>query len=202
MGPHSRPRDPRVRGSIGDVRRYEWVSLAGVSARPTWNIRSRRALNALGDVTGPLQAKNGDLWLSASIGAVHIVLAEVRRLTADTTKTAAYETFDFLDGMPGVAQGSRPLPTVLESDDGRIWFDVNDHYASIDPSEHTTNTAPPTVIIRSITDDGRRGQLDVWSEKNAGTEIELRIPARSAYAQSPVSLARRIRRFLSPITAK
>jgi signal transduction histidine kinase len=46
------------------------------------------------------------------------------------------------------------------------------------------------------------GQLDVWSEKSAGTEIELRLSARSAYARSPISLSRRIRSFLSPATAK
>lgn len=114
------------------------------------------ALNALGSVTGLLQAKNGDLWISTSIGAVHIAKQEVGHLTANPTKTPTYETFDFLDGMPGVAAGGRPLPTVLESDDGRIWFEVGDHYAWIDPSEHTTNTIPPEVVILSITDDGRR----------------------------------------------
>ena len=31
------------------------------------------------------------------------------------------------------------------------------------------------------------GQLYVWSERNAGTEIELRIPARVAYAETPTS---------------
>jgi signal transduction histidine kinase len=29
------------------------------------------------------------------------------------------------------------------------------------------------------------GQLYVWSERNTGTEIELRIPARVAYAETP-----------------
>jgi signal transduction histidine kinase len=40
------------------------------------------------------------------------------------------------------------------------------------------------------------GQLDVWSEKNAGTEIELRISAHIAYARPPISISRRIRSFL------
>jgi hypothetical protein len=30
------------------------------------------------------------------------------------------------------------------------------------------------------------GHLHVWSEGNAGTEVELRIPAHVAYAQRPV----------------
>jgi signal transduction histidine kinase/ligand-binding sensor domain-containing protein len=115
-----------------------------------------RGLNALGGISGLVQAKTGDLWLNTSVGAVRLPQEEIRRLDADASKIAAYETFDILDGMPGIAGGGRPLPTVLESDDGRIWFDVSDYYASIDPGEHIRNTITPTVIIRSITDDGRR----------------------------------------------
>jgi signal transduction histidine kinase/ligand-binding sensor domain-containing protein len=44
------------------------------------------------------------------------------------------------------------------------------------------------------------GQLHVWSEKNAGTEIELRISAHIAYARPPVSSSRRIRSFLDHYT--
>ena len=37
------------------------------------------------------------------------------------------------------------------------------------------------------------GRLHVWSEANAGTEIEIRIPAHVAYAQLPASLSSRLR---------
>jgi signal transduction histidine kinase len=39
------------------------------------------------------------------------------------------------------------------------------------------------------------GHLHVWSEANAGTEIELRIPAQVAYAQPRASLSSRLRGF-------
>jgi signal transduction histidine kinase/ligand-binding sensor domain-containing protein len=39
------------------------------------------------------------------------------------------------------------------------------------------------------------GRLNVWSERNAGTEVELRISAAIAYAQSPISTLGRIRRL-------
>jgi signal transduction histidine kinase/ligand-binding sensor domain-containing protein len=115
------------------------------------------ALNALGGITGLLQARNGDLWLNTSNGAARISRQELPRLDMDPAPPSiAYETFDFQDGMPGVARAVRPLPSVLESDDGRIWFDVSDHYAWVDPTEHLRNTVTPAVIIRSVTDDGRR----------------------------------------------
>ncbi len=36
------------------------------------------------------------------------------------------------------------------------------------------------------------GRLQVWSERNAGTEVELRLPAQVAYAKPRASLASRI----------
>jgi nitrate/nitrite-specific signal transduction histidine kinase len=38
------------------------------------------------------------------------------------------------------------------------------------------------------------GQLEVWSQRNAGTEIELKIGGRSAYAHRPRALSTRIAR--------
>ena len=114
------------------------------------------SLNGLGSVTGLLQVKSGDLWLSTSIGAVHISARELERAAASPAETLRYESFDFLDGMPGVAPAVRSMPTVLQTDDGRIWFEVANSYAAIDPTEHLRNTVPPGVIISSVTDDGRR----------------------------------------------
>jgi len=41
------------------------------------------------------------------------------------------------------------------------------------------------------------GQLNVWSERNAGTEVELRISATIAYAEPPTSRFSWIRRLLN-----
>jgi signal transduction histidine kinase len=42
------------------------------------------------------------------------------------------------------------------------------------------------------------GHLHVWSQGNAGTEVELRIPAHVAYAQPGVALSSRLRDFFLP----
>jgi signal transduction histidine kinase/ligand-binding sensor domain-containing protein len=120
-------------------------------------IEALPALSALGRVSGLLQARNGDLWVAASIGGVHIGRQELAPLdAAPGVKTLAYEKFDVLDGWPGVAPGIRPLPTVLEGDDGRIWFEAKNRFSYIDPSERIRNTITPTVVIGSVIDDGRR----------------------------------------------
>jgi signal transduction histidine kinase len=41
------------------------------------------------------------------------------------------------------------------------------------------------------------GELHVWSEENAGTEIELRIPATVAYAQPSTSMFSRLKKLFS-----
>jgi signal transduction histidine kinase/ligand-binding sensor domain-containing protein len=109
-----------------------------------------------GSVTGLLQAKNGDLWLNTSIGGLHVTGQDLARADAAPGETLAYEAFDTLDGMPGDAIGIRPMPTVFEADDGRIWFEADDRFSSIDPTEHLKNTIAPDVIIGGITDDARR----------------------------------------------
>jgi len=113
-------------------------------------------LSALGNVTGLLQAKNGDLWLNTSIGGVHVTGQELARPDVAPAETLVYEKFDTLDGMPGESRGVRPMPTVLEGDDGRIWFEADDRFSSIDPSEDIKNTIAPEVIIGDVTDDARR----------------------------------------------
>jgi signal transduction histidine kinase len=113
-------------------------------------------LTELGSVKGILQAKNGDLWLSTSTGGVHVTGPELRHLDAPLGAALAYEKLTALDGMPGVAAAIRPLPNVLETDDGRIWFEADDRFSSFDPDEHSMNTAAAHVMIGAVTDDGRR----------------------------------------------
>jgi signal transduction histidine kinase/ligand-binding sensor domain-containing protein len=43
------------------------------------------------------------------------------------------------------------------------------------------------------------GRLHIWSEGNAGTEVELRIPAKVAYAQPPASISSGVRALLAAV---
>jgi signal transduction histidine kinase len=142
---------------VGDVNGEIWIGGdRGLGRIRDDRFEPLRSLDALGSITGLLQAKSGDLWLSTSIGAAHIDGRELNRFSANPRKTPHYDALNFLDGMPGVAPAIRPLPTVLQSDDGHIWFEAQNSFASLDPTEHIRNDVAPTVIIRSVTDDGRR----------------------------------------------
>jgi signal transduction histidine kinase/ligand-binding sensor domain-containing protein len=142
---------------LGRINGQLWIGGDGGLQRiHNGRFESIPGLSGLGTVKGLLQANNGDLWLSTSIGGVHVSGQELRRLDAAPGGALAFEKLGTLDGMPGVPFAVRPLPTVLETDDGRIWFEADDRFSSIDPNEHINSTVAPNVIIGAVTDDGRQ----------------------------------------------
>jgi signal transduction histidine kinase/ligand-binding sensor domain-containing protein len=142
---------------LGRINDQLWVGgEQGLQRVHSGRIESIPGLSARNNVTGLLQAKNGDVWLNTSIGGVRLNSQELSRANVGPTETLSFEKFDTLDGMPGTATGIRPMPTVLESDDGRIWFEADDRFSSIDPTERFKNTIAPEVIIGDVTDDARR----------------------------------------------
>jgi len=80
---------------------------------------------------------------------------------------------------------------------GDLTIRVRDDGRGVDPEvlargQRTGHWGLPGMRERS---ESLGGHLHVWSEGNAGTEVELRIPAHVAYAQSPPSLSSRLRGF-------
>jgi Y_Y_Y domain/Histidine kinase len=143
--------------TLGRINDQLWIGgTRGLQRIHDDHFESIPGLSALSAVTGLLQARNGDVWLNTSTGGVRIGGQELRHLDVASTKALAYEQFDLDDGMPGVSDAVRPLPTVQENDDGRIWFVAQDRFSSIDPNERIRNTIAPAVIIENVLDDERR----------------------------------------------
>jgi signal transduction histidine kinase/ligand-binding sensor domain-containing protein len=101
-------------------------------------------------ITGIVETSKGDLWLNAEPGIVHISAAEVDRAIADPAYRMHCENFDALDGITGKGLKFRPIPTLVESTDGRLWFLRTGEIFQIDPNHLLRNTTPPSVMIRSI----------------------------------------------------
>ena len=66
-----------------------------------------------------------------------------------------FELFDAEDGFPGMAQRVRPIPTIIEGSDGRLWFAGTLNVGTLDPASIRRNTIPPPVAIRALTAGGR-----------------------------------------------
>ena len=110
---------------------------------------------AFSGITGIVETETGDLWLNAISGIVHVPAEEVRRAAANGAHRVHYEIFDFLDGLQGTPKPIRPVPSVVETLDKRLWFVEGPHvFAQIDPSRLFRNAVPPPVLIRSIASDG------------------------------------------------
>lgn len=120
-------------------------------------------------VTGILESKGGDLWLGGFKGAVRVTAADLERALHDRTYALRFELFDAEDGFPGLAQRVRPIPTVIEGSDGRIWFAGTQNVAWIDPTSIRHNTIPPPVSIRALTAAGRKYATTDALSLDAGT---------------------------------
>jgi signal transduction histidine kinase/ligand-binding sensor domain-containing protein len=112
--------------------------------------------SVLEGITGILESKGGDLWLSGFKGAVRVTAANLDRALQDGTYELPFELFDAEDGFPGLAQRVRPMPTAIEGSDGRLWFAGTLNVGNLDPTSIRRNAVPPPVAIRTLTAGGLR----------------------------------------------
>ncbi|WP_263416407.1 sensor histidine kinase [Terriglobus albidus] len=136
--------------------------------------------------TGDLQT--GDLWISGFSGIVHVKADELAKWFANPDYAVSAESFDTLDGLPGLAAERFPEPSMVEAEDGRLWFATTKGIAWLDPAslERSYNLVPPTVLISSLVAGGqtyshlqnlalppRNGNIEIGY-----TALSLRIPER------------------------
>ncbi|HXI31208.1 MAG TPA: two-component regulator propeller domain-containing protein, partial [Vicinamibacterales bacterium] len=113
------------------------------------------AENDLHGVSGIVETRIGELWLSGTFGILRIAQAEVDRALRDVQPQMRARRFDFDDGLPGLPQQFRPLPSAVEGGDGRLWFSTIDGVVWVDPTRLPINPLAPPVVIRSITANGK-----------------------------------------------
>lgn len=117
-------------------------------------VTTPRDPTVLEGVSGILEGKNGDLWLNGFKGAVRVTALDLSRSLQSRTYQLPFELFDAEDGFPGMAQRVRPLPTLIEGSDGRLWFVGTLNVGVLDPTSLRRNTVPPLVAIRALTAAG------------------------------------------------
>jgi signal transduction histidine kinase/ligand-binding sensor domain-containing protein len=107
-------------------------------------------------VSGLVRTKTGDLWLFGSDGLSHISAAELNGALRQPEREVAFERFDARDGLIGLPSTVRPLSTLLEAQDGKLWFSTASKVGWIDPAKVARNPRPPPVLIQGVTADTRR----------------------------------------------
>jgi signal transduction histidine kinase/ligand-binding sensor domain-containing protein len=108
----------------------------------------------LDGITGIVETGNGDLWLNARAGIIHIAATELQRSRLDPAYHVRGETLGAFDGVVGTAAMLRPLPTAIEASDGKLWFATTGGIYGIDPVRRVRNGVPPPILIRALTVGG------------------------------------------------
>jgi signal transduction histidine kinase/ligand-binding sensor domain-containing protein len=142
----------------------------------------------LGSITGIVETANGDLWLNGSEGITHITAGELVRIAADPAYRARIEVLNELDGLKGNGSRLRPLPTAIEGTDGLLWFITNLGLYWIDPARVARNPVPPSVLIKSLSVNGKPYEL----------AASLKLPQRTTtvgidYVALSLTLAEKVR---------
>ncbi len=106
-----------------------------------------------------------------------VIRDEVYRITAEALRNAIRHA------------RARQLEVEIRYDEQYLRLRIRDDGKGIDPTVLDQGHAPGHWGLRGMRERARLvgGNLEVWSQLGSGTEIELTIPAASAYAKHPVS---------------
>jgi PAS domain S-box-containing protein len=125
-------------------------------------------------ISGIVETPNGDLWLNAISGIFHVRKAEISEALKDSTYRVKGEHFGRRDGLSGIANQGRPLPTAIEGTDGRLWFTLRNGVVWLDPAAYSEReTVPPPITIQSVSAD----------DKSYATASRLSLPAHTSSVQ-------------------
>lgn len=108
-----------------------------------------------GGITGIVETPAGDVWLNGSGGISRISAEEVGRVVANPAHRVKVDLLDLLDGVAGTSARIRPVPTLIEATDGRLWFVTSAGIYWLDPAKLIRNPVPPPVQIQALNADGK-----------------------------------------------
>jgi signal transduction histidine kinase/ligand-binding sensor domain-containing protein len=108
----------------------------------------------LSGVSGILQSTAGDVWVNTGAGVMHVSSRDLHSWTQRPEEPLKAELFNYLDGMLGSPTPVRPLPTLVEASDGRIWFTTTNGIFWCDPATGAANRIAPNVLVARIIADG------------------------------------------------
>jgi signal transduction histidine kinase/ligand-binding sensor domain-containing protein len=101
-------------------------------------------------ITGMVREADGTLWINGFKGGVRISAEELKRSMADPNYKMSVRSYGTNEGMPGIAQMNRPVPTLIQGTDGRLWFATTQGIAWLDPAKVPMDKSAPVAVVRSM----------------------------------------------------
>lgn len=111
--------------------------------------------SSLGAITGIAFASNGDMWIHAMTGVYRAMASDVHQAEGNASHPLPLAKFDALDGLPGPPENHYGHPTVVKSNDGRLWFATINGVVWLDPDGLVSNAVPPSIVITGVNANNR-----------------------------------------------
>jgi signal transduction histidine kinase len=92
----------------------------------------------------------GYWWIATNVGVLRVPAGELDRAAANPAYRIRYESFNVLDGLPGMPQNAFPVPLVVQTKDKRIWIKTSYGIAYADPRRIPKNDLPPPVHVETV----------------------------------------------------
>lgn len=129
--------------------------------------------------SGIVPTANGDVWINGAAGVAKISSDEVTRFAANPAASVRFTRYDHRDGISGVVEQIRPLPTAVQGADGRLWFTTLAGAFWIDPRKTAINEVMPNVEVLGIRlgNSPRQAKLDSLPVGTRQFDIEYTVPS-------------------------
>ncbi|MFS2005156.1 triple tyrosine motif-containing protein [Duganella sp. CT11-25] len=127
----------------------------------------------LGGITGMVMTAGGELWLHGNDGLMRIGAPQLAAAVRPGASAVHLERFDYLDGHEGQPSAIRPLNSLAEGADGRLWYATSSSVGWIDPARIARNPLAPAPRVTALKTDRGAYQL----------RDGLRLPEHSADVQ-------------------
>ena len=111
-------------------------------------------------VYGMLEDSDNIWWLATATGVLRVRATDLDHAPDDSSYSVPSETFNLLDGMPGLPFKGFPRPVIARTADGRIWFVNSNGLSFVDPRRIPRNSVPPPVVIETVAVNGSRMPAD------------------------------------------
>jgi signal transduction histidine kinase/ligand-binding sensor domain-containing protein len=131
-------------------------------------------------VYGIAEDDDRQFWMETDVGVLRIPVEDLDRSIADPNYRVHFQTFDSLDGLPGNARRTFPMPVVSRGSDGRIWFAATRGIAFVDPRRLPKNPVPPLVLVNSVVAANKESPaIEGMAFSHRQNDLEIRYTALS-----------------------
>ncbi len=143
--------------------------------------------HAFDGISGIVLRANGEAWLQSDAGVVRVSAAEMAHARKDASYAVKADVFGQDDGLVGMAEKVRPVPSIVEGGDGRLWISTNKGLAWVDPDTRPRQADTPSVEVTGLVADGRSyaasGHLEL-PPHTRNVQVSFTSPALSTPGQT------------------